>query len=336
MKIFLSWSGAKSHKVALALKNWLPSVIQSLEPYVSSENIDKGARWSTDIATELENSNFGILCVTRDNVDAPWLLFEAGALSKSISKAKVTPFLFDIKGSEILNSPILQFQATVYQKDDIKKMLMSINNGCDGSHLGDSQLNEAFEVWYPKLDKCLREIKEEQDGSIPENVDQKKDQRYSSILEEILNVVRNNQVLLQNPEFRIITAKLDDLSKTLKQQTLRSERSNRGVWAFDKLNPHIIQDLLKMQGSHGVEIILSLFKSEYPWIYEAGIQLLQSLKSKSTNETKHRNLRKFAELSEFTFFHPIMCELHIQKGDPMAMMDIISILLGYFDDVYIR
>lgn len=96
MKVFLSWSGHKSHQVALVLRDWLPSVIQSLTPYVSSEDIDKGARWSTDIAKELEDSTFGILCVTKDNLEAPWLLFEAGALSKMmrVSKKYLAPSIY--------------------------------------------------------------------------------------------------------------------------------------------------------------------------------------------------------------------------------------------------
>ena len=74
MKVFLSWSGEVSHKVAIVFRDWLPSVIQAIEPYVSSEDIDKGARWSTDIAEELENSTFGILCVTKENIQSKLLL----------------------------------------------------------------------------------------------------------------------------------------------------------------------------------------------------------------------------------------------------------------------
>jgi len=65
MKVFLSWSGELSHKVSVIFRDWLPSVIQSVDPYVSSEDIDKGARWSTDIAKELEESSYGVLCVTK-------------------------------------------------------------------------------------------------------------------------------------------------------------------------------------------------------------------------------------------------------------------------------
>lgn len=42
MKVFISWSGSKSQEVAKILKQWIPCVIQSVEPYFSSADIDKG------------------------------------------------------------------------------------------------------------------------------------------------------------------------------------------------------------------------------------------------------------------------------------------------------
>ena len=93
MKVFISWSGDLSHKVAIVIRDWLPAILQYVEPYVSSEDIDKGVRWSSDISKELDNSKFGILCVTKENFEAPWLNFEAGALGKSFETGRVSPFL---------------------------------------------------------------------------------------------------------------------------------------------------------------------------------------------------------------------------------------------------
>ena len=42
MKVFLRCSGNLSHKVALVFRDWLPSVIQSIDPYVSSEALSSG------------------------------------------------------------------------------------------------------------------------------------------------------------------------------------------------------------------------------------------------------------------------------------------------------
>lgn len=200
MKVFLSWSGDKSHKVALVFRDWLPSVIQSLVPYVSSEDIDKGARWSTDIAKELEDSTFGILCVTKDNINAPWLTFEAGALSKTMEKSFVCPFLFNIKRSEV-DGPILQFQSTVFEKEDIKKLVKSLNKACGDEQLTDERLEKAFEVWYPTLEEELIKIIDTKE----ENQTEKQvDIHGSEILEEILELTRSNQKLLRNPEPELV------------------------------------------------------------------------------------------------------------------------------------
>lgn len=139
MKIFLSWSGDLSHKVACVFRDWLPNVIQSITPYVSSEDIDKGARWTSDIASQLEDSSFGIIFVTKENMDAPWVNFEAGALSKSVEQARVCPFLFDLKRTDIKESPLLQFQLTNNTKKDIEKLILTINNNLPESETLDEK-----------------------------------------------------------------------------------------------------------------------------------------------------------------------------------------------------
>ena len=251
MKVFLSWSGHKSHQVALAFRDWLPSVIQSITPYVSSEDIDKGARWSTDIAKELEDSTFGILCVTKDNLEAPWLLFEAGALSKMMDKAFVCPFIFDLKRAEV-KGPILQFQSTIFEKEDVKKLLLTLNKACGDSGLKEELLTKTFEVWWPNLKETLDKIK----GESSEEEETSPEKTFSlEILEEILELTRTNQKLLRSPETLLPPNYLEFLF---------NERLNRNLTEKDK-------NLLEQMRSISIEIkrylmqimnIIDMYKSE--------------------------------------------------------------------------
>lgn len=43
------------------------------------------------MAKELKSPNFGIIWVTPENLNSAWILFEAGALAKSLQGAKVIP-----------------------------------------------------------------------------------------------------------------------------------------------------------------------------------------------------------------------------------------------------
>ena len=84
MKVFLSWHGMLSKSVALALRDWLRDVIQSVEPFMSAEDIAPGVRWAANLSAELANTTFGIVCLTRENVAAPYINYEVGALSKAV------------------------------------------------------------------------------------------------------------------------------------------------------------------------------------------------------------------------------------------------------------
>src|SRR4051812_15973009 len=101
MKVFLSWSGQTSRMVAEALRDWLPAILQAVEPWMSAEDIEKGARWSSDIGKHLEEAKIGIVCLTKDNQHEPWIQFEAGALSKTLDNAFVIPYLLDLKPADL-------------------------------------------------------------------------------------------------------------------------------------------------------------------------------------------------------------------------------------------
>jgi hypothetical protein len=314
MKVFLSWSGEQSHKVAVVFRDWFPSVIQSLVPYVSSEDIDKGARWSTDIATELEDSTFGILCVTKENLTAPWLTFEAGALSKTMDKSFVSPFLFNIKRSEV-DGPILQFQSTVFEKEDIKKLLKTLNKACGEEKLTDERLDKAFEVWYPTLEDELNKI---QEPIVAGEVEEKGNNEppANEILEEILELSRLNQKLLRSPDSRY-AKEIEQMSMMLME--LRERFSNREEDYIRrkrrKNHPMFIEELLHISSRFeknytGLQVALSLFRNDYPWLYDAGIDLVRVLRGNQNEKEKNEAVEVFMELVEFTFEHPIMREMY--------------------------
>jgi hypothetical protein len=207
MRVFLSWSGDFSREVAVVLREWLPSVIQQLEPYVSSEDISKGARWSSDIAKELEVSSFGIICLTKDNLDAPWIHFEAGALSKTVEKSRVSPFLFGVKSSDIpKDSPLLQFQYTQFEKVEVYKLLASLNEACGDTAIDGQRFISICDVWWPQLEDKLNQLHNRDvslvlDGTaVPPPEDSSYSSKLLPFLEELLELTRNQQKLLRTPE----------------------------------------------------------------------------------------------------------------------------------------
>ena len=90
MNVFISWSGERSKAIATILTNWLPQVIQALKPWMSDRSISPGASWYVELERALEACQYAIVCVTPENSNAPWLMFEAGALSRAYNKTRLT------------------------------------------------------------------------------------------------------------------------------------------------------------------------------------------------------------------------------------------------------
>ena len=161
MKIFISWSGKLSQNLGNALKEWIPDVLQAVQCYFTPEDIQKGDRWSSEIAKELEESMFGIFCVTPENLNSGWMHFEAGAISKSKDDAQVCPILFGLRPTD-LTGPLQQFQVTVFSEEDMFKLMKAINARLGDQALTEARLERQFLHWWPELDKQINSILEQQ------------------------------------------------------------------------------------------------------------------------------------------------------------------------------
>lgn len=188
MYVFISWSGVRSKMLAKELAEWLPQVLQAVRPYYSPDDVNKGSRWETEIAKSLDASQMGLLCVTPENMGAPWLLFEAGALSKNLGKSKVVPILFGVKPTD-LKGPLTQFQWARFEEDEIRRVVSTINDELEEHKRPESALGIAFDKWWPDLRQGVQAALE-QSRAQPAPVHRPE----RELLEEILERVRQTQV----------------------------------------------------------------------------------------------------------------------------------------------
>lgn len=185
MRIFISWSGERSHKIAELFKDWIQCVIQAAKPWISSHDIELGALWYTEISKTLADSQFGILCLTPENKTEPWILFEAGALAKGIEENRVCTLLIDLRNTDIDN-PLAQFNHTIAcDKESMWELVQTINNALLENKLQEKVLKSVFETYWEQF---LEKYKDISQRFKPE--EHVKKRSNEELLSEILTTVR--------------------------------------------------------------------------------------------------------------------------------------------------
>ena len=195
MKVFISWSGEQSRLVAEALREWIPDVIQAVEPWLSLNDIDAGVRWNSKISEQLSITNYGILCITKENLNAPWVMFEAGALAKTLKEDTfVCPYLIDLDPIDIPAGPLSQFQAKKADEIGTFDLVYKINKNLKEDALPDDKLKTAFSMWWPSLSKKFTSLPKADSIS---SVKRTNDDKLNEILEILRGLARqmNNENL---------------------------------------------------------------------------------------------------------------------------------------------
>ncbi|WP_456624325.1 toll/interleukin-1 receptor domain-containing protein [Bradyrhizobium sp. P5_C12] len=196
MKLFVSWSQDISRQIAQEFREWLPLINQTIEPFMSEEDTDKGAHWSATIRRELEQSTFGIVVLTTENIDSTWLHFEAGAIAKSVEEGRIVPILFGLKHSDV-HQPLSMFQSALFEKNDIFRVVKSINNAAGDNAREERHLATIFESTWPSLESAIKPKLTKLRATLPRH--EQKQLEHDRILEELLLLSRQQSRALSNP-----------------------------------------------------------------------------------------------------------------------------------------
>lgn len=155
MKVFICWSGERSRIVAQALRAYLPKMLQATEPFMSDQDMRSGARWPVEIAKQLQETHVGIICLTRSNLNDPWILFESGALSKNLTESLPCTLLIGMKPTDI-KPPLSLFHGSEATKAGLTRVIKSINatlpKDKDRPPLDDIAVEEIVETWWSRIE----------------------------------------------------------------------------------------------------------------------------------------------------------------------------------------
>ena len=300
MKLFLSWSGDRSQKLAEALKEWLPLALHYVDPWVSKSDIGAGERWATEVGKELEASNFGIICITAENVSSPWILFESGALSKSMQEGRVVPLLLDLDFKDIAG-PLAQFQSKKVEHDGMWDLVTAVNNLAT-TPVPEARLRQLFQKLFSDLAAAVDAIPKASEPTKPTRP-------QHEVLEELVTSVRG----------------LDGrLREVAEESFFRRRRLGRG--------PDAMHEMLRVtrdpRDPLRYVVFGSYFKEDLPWLYELAMETYRAVVGGSKKQAVDAE-RRLARALDGAMHGPMIEMLGSKEARYMIMEGRDMLRMGY-------
>jgi hypothetical protein len=161
MRLFISWSGGRSHRLAVVLKEWLETHFSQhgISVFVSSE-IKKGSLWLPAVNAELQQADAGLVCLTAKSLDSEWVLFEAGALSTAVAlrtgEARIFTYLLGVHPAA-LPSPLSAYQSTVANMEDTFRLVNSLLGYLDSDQMSVEAFAPAWDDLWARLQRIEKD-----------------------------------------------------------------------------------------------------------------------------------------------------------------------------------
>lgn len=132
-ELFISWSGATAEAYAENLLSVLRKAFPTQDrrdSFFFSKTMDDGMRWLDEIFKAIRNAKFGILILTKESFERPWVNFEAGGIFTNKTEddiKRIIPIYVDMNLRLLEKSPLRFFQSNLsYTGEDIVRLIETI------------------------------------------------------------------------------------------------------------------------------------------------------------------------------------------------------------------
>jgi|SRR5659263_36495 len=259
----------------------------------ATQGIEYGSEWYPAIMENIDKATDVVCLLTQHSVDRPWILYEAG-VAKGKLDTNVIGVALGIPLNEATKGPFAQFQNLDDDVASLTKLILELVKKVPG-------LDPEKQI----VESLVEKFKTRSNEIIAKNSKPKVEKKES---------VEETSVAKLFEEIKIMFADLP--SRIEKRVDPEIRKRNR------RFNPRFMDELLsnyKYDDSYvKILIILSLYKNDFPWIYEVGSEFLKTLQSKIPIKEKEFAFGRVQKIFEITVSEPMFSRM--MNNDEQEMM----------------
>ena len=258
-----------------------------------TQGIEYGLDWYPAIMDKIDEASDVVCLLTQRSVERPWILYEAGVAKGKLGK-KVIGIAMGIPHSVAFTGPFAQFQNNDGSVEAIAKLVLELVKQVPGLDPDSQHVEQLVQSFHKKANEIVA-----------------KDESKVTVQETNENIV----------------AKLFEEVKIM-FETLPSRIENRIEPDFRKkkrkYHPMMMHELMDI----GMEnkdptlsflMIISIYRDDFPWIYEIGLDTYRGLKAAKSILEKKKLISGFEKAFDM-LGHPMMREMYGKSDDMFFFM----------------
>jgi hypothetical protein len=279
-----------------------------------TQGIEYGLEWYPQIMGKL-NTSSGVVCLlTERSLNRPWILYEAG-VAKGRLETPVYGIALGITLSQANTGPFAQFQNCDDDNESLTNLVLQLLSRIPNSEPDRDAVSTQVDSFNMKKKEILARLGEPVIEETPSP-----DASVAKLFEEVKLIVQD---LPSKVEGRLAEAVSPGRSRRMR-----------------RLHPAMFEEMLFMSeeaGSHiGLLMLFSLYKEDFPWLYDLGRELYDSVRAGHRNKAEEQ-IKEIIRTLELTRRHPMFEEVFLHSKECYMMIrELPRFLEHYFHRISSR